>query len=294
MPAVFSNGIELAYETHGDPANPVLLMVQGLGMPLSAWPKPLLDALVDAGFHLITFDNRDIGKSTLMHDRPPPNMLVQTIRRLVRMKVKAPYQLTDMMRDLVGLMDALDIKTAHVVGVSMGGMIAQLLAIHAPQRVDSLTLIMSTTNERNLPGPTHEVSRFIMRGPQAPTDKARLAFQWQLWRMLGSPAYPLSDQELTGFLQMVYSRGVTAAGTARHTLAILAAPGRAAELRRVAAPTLVIHGDSDPLVPIECGRAIAEAIPGAHMETIKGMGHDLPLQLIPRLTQLISEHVGDS
>ena len=290
MPIASSNGIELAYETHGDPDNPVLLMLQGLGMPLSAWPKPLLDALVDEGFHVITFDNRDIGKSTLMRDLPVPNMLVQTIRRMVKLKVRAPYQLTDMMRDLVGLMDALEIETAHVVGVSMGGMIAQLLAIHEPQRLDSLTLIMSTTNERRLPGPTREVSRFIMRGPKSQTDKDRLAFQWQLWRMLGSPAYRLSDQELAGFLQMVYSRGVTAAGTARHTLAILAAPGRAADLRRVRIPTLVIHGDSDPLVPIECGRDIANAIPGARMESIEGMGHDLPLQLVPRLSQLIAEH----
>jgi pimeloyl-ACP methyl ester carboxylesterase len=150
VPIASSNGIELAYETHGDPDNPVLLMLQGLGMPLSAWPKPLLDALVDEGFHVITFDNRDIGKSTLMRDLPVPNMLVQTIRRMVKLKVRAPYQLTDMMRDLVGLMDALEIETAHVVGVSMGGMIAQLLAIHEPQRLDSLTLIMSTTNERRL------------------------------------------------------------------------------------------------------------------------------------------------
>jgi proline iminopeptidase len=129
-----------------------------------------------------------------------------------------------------------------------------------------------------------------MRGPKSQTDKDRLAFQWQLWRMLGSPAYPLSDQELAGFLQMVYSRGATAAGTARHTLAILAAPGRAADLRRVQVPTLVIHGDADPLIPIECGRDIARAIPSARMESIEGMGHDLPLQLVPRLSQLIAGH----
>jgi pimeloyl-ACP methyl ester carboxylesterase len=294
VPAISSNGLELAYEAHGDPANPVLLMVQGLGMPLSAWPMPLVDALVQQGYHVITFDHRDIGRSTLMQDLTVPNMLVQTLRRMLRLKVKAPYQLTDMMRDLVGLMDALEIDSAHLVGVSMGGMIAQLLAIHEPQRLLSLTLIMSTSNERKLPGPTRELTRFIMRGPRAATDNARSQYLWQLWRMLGSPAYRLSDQELAAFLKTVYSRGTTAEGTNRHTLAILAAPGRAEALGQVSTPTLVIHGDSDPLIPIECGLDTARSIPGAKMRIIEGMGHDLPIKLVPLLARLIGTHARAS
>jgi pimeloyl-ACP methyl ester carboxylesterase len=294
MPTIQSNGIELAYETHGDRSNPVLLMIQGLGMPLSAWPMTLVDALVEQGYCVITYDNRDIGKSTNMRDMPVPNMLVQTLRRMLRLKVNAPYQLTDMMRDLVGLMEALQIDSAHVVGVSMGGMIGQLLAIHEPRRLRSLTVIMSTTNERRLPGPTSAVRRFIMRGPRAATDEAGLAFQWRLCRMLGSPEYPATDQELAEFLRAIHARGVTAAGSARHTLAILAAPGRFKQLTRVATPTLVVHGDSDPLIPLDCGLDIANAMPNARMQTFEGMGHDLPVQLVPRLARLIADHAGNS
>ena len=152
MPVVSSNGLQIAYEVHGELSGPVVLMVQGLSVPLTGWPPPLIDALVADGFRVITFDNRDIGQSQLMDDMKTPNMLMQILRRMFRLRVKAPYRLEDMMRDVVGLMDALDIESAHLVGVSMGGMISQLLAIHEPHRVKSLTSIMSTTSDRKLPG----------------------------------------------------------------------------------------------------------------------------------------------
>jgi pimeloyl-ACP methyl ester carboxylesterase len=289
-----SNGIDIAYEEHGDAGNPVLLLVQGLGMPLAAWPPAMIEGLVAEGFRVVTFDNRDIGRSQLMKEMKLPNMLWQTLRRKVGMKVKAPYQLSDMMRDVTGLLDALNIDAAHIVGVSMGGMISQLLAMHEPQRVKSLTLIMSSTSKRKLPGPGKAVTRHVMRGPKAPTDQARLAYHWKLWRLIGSPGYRLSDEELRGFLNRVFERGMTAAGTARQTLAIFAAPSRVTDLNKLAVPTLVIHGDSDPLIPVECGKDIANAIPGARIEIIEGMGHDLPVALNDRLNRLITRHAKAS
>lgn len=294
VPTTVSNGLEIAYEEHGAPTNPALLLIQGLGVPLSGWPPQFIDALVAEGFRVVTFDNRDIGRSQLLSDRKVPNMLAQILRRIVRLKVKAPYQLSDMMRDTVGLLDALDIESAHIVGVSMGGMIAQLLAIHEPRRVKSLTLIMSTTGNPKLPGPTRAVTKHIMSRPKAPTDEARLAHYWQLWRLLGSPDYRLSDAELAEFIRAVFERGLTAAGSARQTLAILAAPDRTDALRHLDVPVLVVHGDSDPLIRVECGQALAEAIPGARMTTIPGMGHDLPLALMPRFVRMIAQHVKAS
>lgn len=290
MPTVKSNGLQIAYEENGSAAGPVLLMVQGLGMPLSAWPPALIDALVAQGYRVVTFDNRDIGRSELLRHLKVPNMLVQTLRRKFRMRVKTPYDLVDMMRDVEGLMDALEIPSAHLVGVSMGGMISQLLAIHAPQRVKTLTSIMSTTGSRKLPGPTKEVTRHIVRGPKSATDEGRLEYQWKLWRLLGGSHYRLSDEELAEFLRRNFERGMTATGIARQTLAILAAPSRVAELSKIDIPTLVIHGDADPLIPVECGLDTARAIPGARTAIIEGMGHDLPVALTERLARLIVQH----
>jgi pimeloyl-ACP methyl ester carboxylesterase len=196
-----------------------------------------------------------------------------------------------MMRDVVGLMDALGIDAAHLVGVSMGGMISQLMAIHEPQRVLSLTSIMSTTGDRSLPGPRKHLTRHYARGPASQTDEARLAFLWQTWRILSSQTHPLTDEELAEFLRLILSRGVTSAGIARQTLAILAAPSRVQRLGQLRVPTLVIHGDQDPLFPPECGRATATAIPGARLVAVPEMGHDLPLAILPRICQQISQHL---
>ena len=173
----------------------------------------------------------------------------------------------------------------------MGGMISQLLAIHKPQRVKTLTSIMSTTGSRKLPGPTRELNRHIVRGPKSATAEGRLEYQWKLWRLLGGPHYRLSDQELAEFLRRNFERGMTASGIARQTLAILAAPSRTAELKKTDIPTLVIHGDADPLIPVECGLATARAVPGARTAIIDGMGHDLPVALTGRLARLITQHV---
>jgi pimeloyl-ACP methyl ester carboxylesterase len=289
MPTVTSNQLKIAYEEYGNSLDPVLMMVQGLGIPLSGWPPTLIDALVAEHFRVIIFDNRDIGQSQLLHHMKIPNMLMQILRRKLHLRVKAPYQLTDMMRDVEGLMDALQIESAHVVGVSMGGMIAQLLAIHAPQRVKTLTSIMSTTGSRKLPGPTKELLRHITRGPKTATYQAGVEFQWKLWRLLEGSRYRMSEEEMAEFLRGNFERGMTAAGVARQTLAILAAPPRNKKLRKIDIPTLVIHGDADPLVPVECGLDTAKSVPGAQTAVFEGMGHTLPLALIERFARLITQ-----
>ena len=290
MPTVTANGIEIAYELHGVEDGPVLLLVQGLSMPLTAWPPRFVDMLVDAGYRVLTFDNRDIGHSELLDHLPTPGLFMQAVKHACRLPVRAPYHLTDMMADTRALLAALDIPKAHVVGVSMGGMIAQLLAMHAPERLISLTSIMSTTGNRRLPGPTSKVRRLVLSRPTGPSAEARLAYHRKLWPMIGSPGFPHTEEELDNFLERIFARGMPATGITRQTLAILAAPSRAAQLGSLRVPTLVIHGDADPLVPVECGRDTARSIPDSELVVIEGMGHDLPDTLLPKLTELIIGH----
>jgi pimeloyl-ACP methyl ester carboxylesterase len=288
MPRLPSNSINIAYEDYGDSNNPVLLLLQGLNVPCTGWPPSLIDALVAEGYRVITPDNRDIGQSDVLDDLGKPNLLWQIVRRSLHLSVKAPYQLDDMAKDMLGLMDALGIDKAHLVGVSMGGMISQIMAIDSPHRILSLTSIMSTTNRRGLPGPTKAIRDMVVKGPADKTDEGIASFFWHLWRGLGSPGYVVPDDELRGFLGRIFDRGMTAGGTARQQTAIIAAPGRVKKLGKLTMPVQVIHGDSDPLIPLPCGIDTADAVPGAIMHTIKGMGHDLPNALTPRFTQLIT------
>lgn len=290
MPTVRSNNIEIAYEDYGNIGNPVLLLVMGLGLPSSAWPPEFIELFVADGFRVITFDNRDVGYSQSFDHAGSRSLFVESLRRIAGFSVRAPYQLTDMMHDIEGLIDALDIESAHVVGVSMGAMISQLMAIHAPQRVRSLTSIMSTTGNRSLPGATGKVARYIIRGPKDSTPAGRKAYHRQLWQLIGSPDYRPAKEDLEDRLERVFDRGMTRAGMARQAAAILAAESRVPQLKELKVPTIVIHGDADPLVPVECGYDTAAAIPGARITTISGMGHDLPRALWPRLTRMITEH----
>ena len=292
MPSINANGVELAYDLHGDPAHPTLLLIQGLSMPSTATPPAMIEQLTAAGYRVLTFDNRDAGQSQLLEHLKPANFLMQAVRQKLHMKVSAAYLLEDMMRDTSALLAGLKIDSAHVVGVSMGGMIAQALAIHHPEQVSSLTSIMSTTGRRGLPGPERQVARHIIKGPDEPTAEARLNYQRHLWRLLGSPDYPLPDAELEAFLQRVQKRGMTAQGSARQSLAILGSPSRVAGLQQLERPTLVIHGEADPLVPIAAGYDTANAVKGARMITIPGMGHDLPEALLGRICDAIVQHTG--
>lgn len=290
MPRIRTNGIDLAYETHGDPSHPPMLMIQGLGMPLTGWPDAFVQRLLGHGFHLILFDNRDIGRSELIEHAAVPNVAFQMLKRRLGLRAQSCYQLRDMASDAVGLMDAIGVDAAHVVGISMGGMIAQLLAIHAPKRTRSLTSIMSTTGNRKLPGAARAVEKHILAGPAEPTRESRLEYQLALWDLIGSAKFPMPVEQRREWLLRHFERGLTADGIARQLLAIMAAPDRTAELRRLRVPTLVLHGEDDPLVPVECGRATAAAIPDARLLTFTGMGHDLPEALQPVITERIAKH----
>ena len=291
MPTVASNNVEIAYEDFGQRGDPAVLMVMGLGLPCSAWPPELIEMLVEEGLRVVIFDNRDIGLSQRFDHTGMPNLFVESLRRSFGLSVRAPYTLDDMMRDTAGVLDALDIDSAHVVGISMGGMIAQLLAIHESKRVRSLTSIMSTTGNRRLPGASRKIARHIMRGPRSKTHEGRLDYYRELLWLIGSPDYRPDPAEVDARLERVFSRGMSPASTARQATAILAAENRVPHLRKLEVPTIVIHGEDDPLVRVEGGHDTANAIPGAQLTTIPGMGHDLPRQLWPRMTELIAGHV---
>ena len=268
--------VELVYETIGDPGNPALLLVMGLGMQLIHWDLELCEGLAERGFQVIRFDNRDAGLSTQI-DAPVPNVM----RAMAGLPIQAPYLLSDMADDSFGLLDHLGIERAHVVGVSMGGMIAQTMAIQRPERVLSLGSMMSTTGDRRVGRPKLRVWSVMMR--RAPEGReAYIEYFVRVFRMIGSPAYPVDEQRMRELAAATYDRSHYAAGTARQLAAILASGSRTAALRQLDVPAVVIHGKSDPLIPFRAGVATAKAIPGAELLAFPGMGHNLPQELWPR------------
>jgi pimeloyl-ACP methyl ester carboxylesterase len=278
-----SNGIEIVYETIGDPSDPPLLLVMGLGMQLIHWDRNLCEQLAERGFHVIRFDNRDAGLSTKI-DAPVPDIR----RAMVGLHVDAPYLLDDMADDAFGLLDHLGIEAAHVVGVSMGGMIAQAMAIARPERVLSLTSIMSTTGERRVGRPKLRVWAVLLR--QAPHDREGFIDHFvRVFKMIGSKRYPLDEPRVRELAAATYDRNHDRAGTARQLAAILASGDRTPRLRSLKLPTTVIHGRDDPLVPFRGGKATARAIPGARLIEIPGMGHDLPEQVWPLMIDAVEE-----
>ena len=276
--------VELVYETIGDRSDPPLLLVMGLGMQLIHWDRELCELLAERGFHVIRFDNRDSGLSTKI-EAPVPNVM----RLMARLPTRVPYLLDDMATDTLGLLDQLGIERAHVVGASMGGMIAQMMAIREPRRVLSLGSMLSTTGDRRVGTPKLRVWSILMR--KAPRDReAYIAYFARVFRMIGSPAYPQDDARVRERAAATYDRGHYPAGTARQLAAILASGSRTASLRELDVPTVVIHGEADPLVPLRAGRATADAIPGAELITIPGMGHDLPKELWPTVADAIARN----
>jgi pimeloyl-ACP methyl ester carboxylesterase len=278
-----ANGIELAYETIGDPSNPPLLLVMGLGTQLIHWDLELCELFAERGFYVIRFDNRDAGRSTYV-DAPVPNIR----RAMAGLKIDAPYLLDDMADDAFGLLDHLGIEAAHVAGASMGGMIAQTMAIRRPERVLSLTSIMSTTGERRAGRPKMRVWGVLLR--RAPRDKeAAVEYFVRVFRMIGSKGFPADEDRIRAHAAEAYDRGHSPAGTGRQLAAIMASGDRTARLRGLQVPTLVFHGRDDPLVPFRGGRATADAIPGARLIAIPGMGHDLPRQVWPQLVDAVAQ-----
>lgn len=291
MPQTTHDGITLEYETHGAPANPALLLIMGLGAQLTLWPIELVEALVDRGFYVIRHDNRDIGLSTKFTEAGVPDMQSVVMALMTGQKPDVPYTLSDMAADAVAVLDAVGVTKAHIVGASMGGMIAQLVAIEHPDRVLSLTSIMSSTGNPMLPPAKPEAMAALM-APIAPdADLATiLARGAMISRAIGSPGYPADPARLSANVTRDYQRSFHPTGAARQMAAIMADGDRRARLRNVTAPTLVIHGADDPLVPVEGGRDTAEAIPGARIVEIPGMGHDLPLPLVDTIADAIAGH----
>ena len=291
MASVVANGIRLEYESLGEPGAPVLLLVMGLGMQLVSWPDTFCEALVRRGLRVVRFDNRDIGLSQKMDDLGHPPLLGALLRARLGLPVRAPYGLEDMARDTVGLLDALDIRAAHVVGASMGGMIAQLVAAGAPERVLTLTSIMSTTGARYLPAPRRHVTRRLLSRPSDPDDPEVVTDHLAgLFRVIGSPRYPTPPDELRARIRRSVGRSYHPPGVLRQMLAIVADGDRSARLRRIRCPALVIHGRADPLVPYACGVDTAIKIPDSRLVAIEGFGHDFPPQLHEPLAELIARH----
>ena len=279
--------VEVAYETFGDATDPPLLLVMGLATQMIGWPDELCRALADRGHFVIRFDNRDIGLSTHLDAAGPADVPAIFSGDLS----SASYTLSDMARDAAGLLDALGVDSAHVVGASMGGMIAQTLAIEHPDRVRSLISIMSTTGDRTVGGATQEALGVLLAPPATTRDEA-IERTVTTYRVIGSPAFALDEAALRERAGLSYDRAYDPAGVSRQLAAIWASGDRTPRLADVAAPTLVIHGEQDPLVMVSGGHATAKAIPGAELVVIDGMGHDLPRDLWPELVDRISAHVA--
>jgi len=279
--------IDIAYETFGDPEHPALLLVMGLATQMIAWHEDFCAELAGHGFHVIRFDNRDVGRSTAMRDLPVP-----TLRQLaLRSKKAATYTLEDMAADAVGLLDHLDIERAHVVGASMGGMIAQTIAIEHPERVLSLCSIMSNTGARFSGQPKLATYRVLLGRP--PKDRDRyIDHVLKVYRVIGSPGFDRDEDDLRAMAGASYDRGRNPAGSGRQLAAITASGDRTARLRSISVPTVVVHGTKDKLVNPSGGAATAKAIPGARLVRIEGMGHDLPRGAWPQIIGAITENAA--
>ena len=289
-----ANGIDIEVEdsANGEPCNkPAVLLIMGLGMQLVAWPVAFVQALEHAGFRVIRHDNRDIGLSAKFGHLGKPNIIWTTLKMKLGLSVRPPYTLNDMALDAVGVLDALGIKKAHVVGVSMGGMIAQRVALAAPGRVLSLTSIMSSSGAKGLPEASPRVIRALMKRPVGSSEDAILAHYLQLFDVIGSPGYPIDIPQTRERILLGFKRSYNPEGVLRQMMAIGADMGkRALELGRITAPTLVLHGKADPLVPYPCGEDSARRIPGAKLVGIDGMGHDLPPGVLPLLLAQMLPH----
>jgi pimeloyl-ACP methyl ester carboxylesterase len=275
MPQVTANKISIEYETFGDPSSPPILLIVGLSAQLIYWDEEFCTQLAQGGLYVIRFDNRDAGLSTKFDEAGVPDVM-DIIRKLMSgQKVTPPYTIEDMAADAVGLLDALKIEKAHICGMSMGGMIAQTLAIHYPQRVLSLTSIYSTTGNPHLPQPKPEVMGILLT--PAPRERVSfIQFETDLFRVLTGPRFGFDEKWVRETMSKAYDRAYYPQGTGRQLVAILTQKNRKTALQGVRVPTLIIQGDADPLVSVEAGRDTAKAVPGAELKIIEGMGHDLP------------------
>jgi pimeloyl-ACP methyl ester carboxylesterase len=291
MPQVPANGIQLEYETFGKPTDPAVLLIMGLGGQLTLWPESFCQRLAQGGYYVIRYDNRDVGLSSKIESAGRPDLMRAGIRFTLGLPVKAGYTLDDMAADAVGLLDGLGIARAHVVGMSMGGMIGQLLAARSGGRLRSFTAVMTSSGNRRLPQPSLKLRLRLTRKPKKLDRESVIRHSMETWRLIGSPAYPTDDATLRAMVERDQKRCLFSRGLARQTLAIMASPSRVPLLQQIRVPTLVIHGQDDPLVPVAAAHELARRIAGAQLEVIPGMGHDLPEALVPRIAGLILPHL---
>lgn len=279
-----SNGLQFEVTDEGPRDGQPLLMIMGLGMQLTAWPDGLVQQLIERGFRVIRFDNRDIGLSSALDDHGLPNLGLAAMLYALHLPTPQPaYMLRDMAQDALGLLDALQVRDFHVVGASMGGMIAQHLALLAPKRIKSLTLMMTTSGARRLPGPSLKLRAALLSRPARPTDMDCVIDHLQgIYRLIGSPAYPAAPQELRARVAAHVKRSYRPRGVARQLAAIVADSQRAKLVSQIRTPTLIIHGKADPMVPPAAAPDLQRRIAGSTLELVEGMGHDLPEPLWPR------------
>ena len=275
MPKAKANNISIEYDTFGNPSSPPILLLIGLGRQLIHWDEEFCRHLSEAGLYVIRFDNRDAGLSTKFDEAGVPDMKDVIGKLMSGQKITPPYTIEDMAADAIGLLDALKVEKAHICGMSMGGMIAQGIAINYPRRVLSLTSIYSTTGNPRLPQPKPEVMGLLMTPPPHEREPF-VRFNLDLFQALTGPRFGLDEEWVRNLIAREYDRSFCPQGTARQLLAVMTQSDRRAGLRAVKVPTLVIHGDADPLVSLEAGKDTAEAVPAAELIIMEGMGHDVP------------------
>jgi pimeloyl-ACP methyl ester carboxylesterase len=284
-----TNGIELCYDTFGDPGAPPILLIMGLAAQMIAWDEGFCTQLAARGYWVVRFDNRDAGRSTRLDAAGTPNVAAAMMATMQGLPVQAPYLLSDMADDVIGLMEALDIAQAHVVGASMGGAIAQTLAIEHPERIRTLTSIMSTTSSPDLPAPTPDAMKVLFT--PAPLDlNAYLENYVRTWNVLRAAVSHLDEARDLDRARRIFERGINPSGVARQMLAMIASGSRKKALASVKTPTLILHGDADPLVPLACGIDTAQSIPGSKLVILKGMGHAIMIPFWPEILDAIVAH----
>ena len=295
MPSITANGVSIEYETLGDPANPPIVLVMGLGANMRLWPSAFCERLAGAGFHVVRLDNRDAGRSTQLDHLGTPNVAKEAIKFLLRLPIRSPYSLDDMARDTAAFIDALGLVRPHVVGASMGGMIVQNLAAMFPEKIATMTSVMSTTGSRKLPRPERRAFKALLSPPAKPGDhESAVRHLMHLLRVIGSKTLPSPEEELRAFCERHVLQGSNPAGAARQLLAIASAGDRSKTIAKIRVPSLVLHGAEDPLLRPPCGadtaRVIREGGGSVNHVVVKGMGHDLPTPLHDELVGHISNH----
>ena len=290
MPQVRANGIDIEYESFGRDGDPLILLIMGFAAQLILWPEALCLGLAAKGFRVVRFDNRDVGKSTHFAGLAAPDSRALLAEIMAGRRPDVPYSLDDMADDAVGLMDALRVERAHIVGASMGGMIAQLVAINHPDRTKSLTSIMSTTGRRDLPAGNRETLSVLFQPPKSSSRDDLIDASMLVQKALSSPGFPASEAEMRSTAERRTDRApFDPGGLARQSAALIAAPPRNALLRELRCPTLVLHGADDPVIPAAAAKDTAESIPGAELVIVPGMGHDFAAALVP----VYLKHIGD-